>query len=283
MKKTMLWSALFTLICTQIHADVPPSSTQTPPPANSTTPSTLPAMPASQQQQQTQPITTDTQTNQPVTQPNQSTNPMATGAQPIQVNSEQSAPQVINCDYKISADIKTIDNSLILSWSEKAATQAFDFEPNSLDGQMQKLQSCFTEQGWTSFSTALEKSGNLDAIKSQKLTVSSILDGTAQITEATNNQWKVTLPLQVVYQNDKEKVTQLLNVYLTIGRKMTGDLGITQMIASPRTATPTNTNVNPSTSTTPTNSPPAQVNTPPTVYTNPGEQQNPTTNTAPNP
>jgi len=171
-------------------------------------------------------MTTDTQTNQPVTQPNQSTDPLTTGAQPIQVNSQQTAPQVINCDYKIGADVKTIDNSLILSWSEKAATQAFDFEPNALDGQMQKLQACFTEQGWTSFSTALEKSGNLDAIKSQKLTVSSILDGTAQITEATNNQWKVTLPLQVVYQNDKEKVTQLLNVYLTVGRKMTGDLGI---------------------------------------------------------
>jgi len=39
--------------------------------------------------------------------------------------------------------------------------------------------------------------------------------------------------LQVVYQNDKEKLTQKLNVDLLIGRKMSGDLGIMQMIAIP--------------------------------------------------
>ena len=102
---------------------------------------------------------------------------------------------------------------------------------------MQKLKTCFTDQGWTGFSSALEKSGNLEAIKTQKLTVSSQLDGQPQVTEAKENQWKITLPLQVVYQNDKEKVTQLLNVNLTVGRKVSGDLGIAQMIATPRTAT----------------------------------------------
>ena len=41
--------------------------------------------------------------------------------------------------------------------------------------------------------------------------------------------------LQVAYQNDKEKLTQLLTVDLLIGRKVNGDLGIMQMIATPRT------------------------------------------------
>ena len=61
------------------------------------------------------------------------------------------------------------------------------------------------------------------------------MNGAAQVTENKDNQWKITLPLQVVYQNDKEKVTQLLQVDLTVGRKPSGDLGITQMIATPRT------------------------------------------------
>nr|WP_241480505.1 DotI/IcmL family type IV secretion protein [Legionella norrlandica] len=120
---------------------------------------------------------------------------------------------------------------------QKATTQSFDFEPNTVDSQLQKLQACFTDQGWQSFNSALQKSGNLDAIKSQSLHVSSQIDGQPQITEALGNQWKITLPLQVVYQNDKEKVTQLLNVNLTVGRKITGDLGINQMIATPRTTT----------------------------------------------
>ena len=51
-----------------------------------------------------------------------------------------------------------------------------------------------------------------------------------------DNQWKASVPLQVVYQNDKEKLTQLLTVNLLIGRKISGDLGIMQMIATPQQA-----------------------------------------------
>ena len=154
----------------------------------------------------------------------------------MQANTQQTA-STINCDYKIPADTKSISPSLVLDWSEKATTQAFDFTPATLDAQMDKLKSCFTDQGWISFNTALQKSGNIEAIKNQKLTVSSQIDGQAQVVDAKENQWKITLPLQVVYQNEKEKVTQLLTVSLTVGRKVNGDLGITQMIAAPRTNT----------------------------------------------
>jgi len=152
-----------------------------------------------------------------------------TPTQPAQITTP-----VINCDYKIPAQIKKIDQSLVLQWSEKATTQAFDFNPDTIDSQMQKLQACFTEQGWAGFNTALQKSGNLEAIKSQKLNVSSQVEGQSSMMEAKDNKWKITIPLQVVYQNDKEKVTQLLSVDLTVTRKPNGDLGIIQMIASPR-------------------------------------------------
>jgi hypothetical protein len=191
---------------------------------------------------------------------------------------------VINCEYRIPAETKTIDQSLVITWSEKALTQAFDFDPNNLDTQLQKLQACFTEQGWTGFNTALQKSGNLEAIKSQKLTVSSHVDGQVIVTEAKDNQWKINLPLQVVYQNDKEKVTQLLSVDLTVGRKINGDLGITQMIAAPRgtvtqeksanTATSpmnpsTNSTPNQTTTTTPTPAPTTTAPSTPSTTTQP--------------
>ncbi|KTD60278.1 IcmL-like protein [Legionella santicrucis] len=205
MKNTILWGALITLIGTQVqvHADV-----------------TQPASPSAQA-------------------PNALASPQTTQTPPAQsipsINPAQSTPPpVINCDYKIPPETKKIDQSLVLTWSEKAVTQAFDFDPNNLDDQLQKLEPCFTEQGWTGFNTALQKSGNLEAIKSQKLTVSSQVMGQAIVTEAKENQWKLNLPLQVVYQNDKEKVTQLLSVDVTVGRKITGDLGIVQMIAAPR-------------------------------------------------
>jgi hypothetical protein len=251
MKKTMLWSALFTLICTQIQAEVTQLPTQSQTPGAASAPTTndktnqmpvviqqtaskTPAADGLQQNQaptQTQSIDQQPAQNVQNSQQNQPAQQTAT-VQP------QAAP-IINCDYKIPAETKTIEQSLVLSWSEKAANQAFDFNPATVDSQIQKLKSCFTDQGWIGFSSALEKSGNLEAIKTQKLTVSSQIDGQPQITEAKDNQWKITLPLQVVYQNDKEKVTQLLNVNLNIGRKTTGDLGIVQMIATPRTAVTT--------------------------------------------
>lgn len=125
---------------------------------------------------------------------------------------------------------------------------------------MQKLQPCFTEQGWTGFSAALQKSGNIEAIKSQKLNVTSQIDGQTLITDTKDNQWKITLPIAVVYQNDKEKVSQLLSVDLTVSRKTNGDLGITQMIAAPRGTVTTKKPEVPAAP--PTNTPPPTTNAP---------------------
>ncbi len=200
MKKTILWGALLTLMSTPVLADV------TQPVAPGTTPGAMvPSM-----------------------------SPPPTQALPSVQPAQPAANVVINCDYKIPSQTKVIDQSVILSWSQQAVIQAFTFNPDTLDAQMQQLQACFTEQGWSGFNNALQKSGNLDAIKSQKLNVSSQMEGSAFVTEAKDSQWKVTLPLTVIYQNDKEKVNQLLSVNLVVTRKPTGDLGITQMIATPR-------------------------------------------------
>lgn len=168
----------------------------------------------------------------------ESTQPQANTATPNTSVSPSTALKtttvVMNCDYKIPADTKKIDPSTVSSWSEKAVIQSFDLDHNTVDNQMQQLQACFTEQGWEGFTVALQKSGNMDAIKSQKLNVSSQIDGKIDVTESKENQWTVLLPVQVVYQNEKEKVTQLLSVNLTVGRKKTGELGIMQMVATPR-------------------------------------------------
>ncbi|MCL9682775.1 DotI/IcmL family type IV secretion protein [Legionella maioricensis] len=157
-------------------------------------------------------------------------------------------PGGINCNYKIPAENTKIDEELVLTWAKKATAQSFDFNSSSIDTQLQELQSCYTEKGWNEFKTALQKSGNIEAIKIQKLVVNSEVDGQPQLLETKDNQWKVTLPLHVAYQNDKDKLVQLLNVNLTIGRKITGELGIMQMIATPRVAPVTS-------DTTPTSSP----------------------------
>lgn len=255
MKKTMLWGAIFTLMSTQLHAEgASPNVTNQ---ASEIAPATQLQVNGAQVVAQNEgqdannmnqvanannqqvaandsaPAPQNTMATPPVPTPPTTAQPSVA---PAAVAPTPTAAPVINCDYKIPATTKTIEPSIITSWSEKATAQAFQFDPTTIDAQMQKLQNCFTDQGWVGFKNALQKSGNIDAIKTQKLKVTAQLDGQAQITETKDNQWKVSLPLQVLYQNDKEKVTQVLNVNLTVGRKINGDLGIMQLIAMPRVA-----------------------------------------------
>ena len=189
MKKTLLYTAMFTLLCSGVYADNIPT------PASATMPTTQPA-------------------------PKESSIP---------------AP-VIDCQYRIPAETASVEQSLLSTWAEKAVVQSFDFNPATLDEQLAKLKLCFTDQGWQSYNDALQKSGNINAIKTQHLSVSSQTDGKLKINPVKENQWKITVPIQVVYQNDKEKITQLLSVDLLVGRKVSGDLGIMQIIATPRVA-----------------------------------------------
>ncbi len=209
MNKTLLSTALLSLLCSTSHADTTPPST--------TTTSTV-----------------STTTSAPTTL----TTPAAT-APTTTVTTTTSAPTpqaVIDCKYRLPAETTTVEQSLILTWAKQAAVQSFDFDPATIDTELLTLKPCYTDQGWQGFNDALKKSGNIDAIKSQHLTVSSQVDGDVMINPVKDNQWKVSVPLQVVYQNDKEKLTQLLGVDLVIGRKISGDLGIMQMIATPRQA-----------------------------------------------
>ena len=107
-----------------------------------------------------------------------------------------------------------------------------------MDTQLEKLKPCFTDQGWQGFHDALDKSGNINAIKTQNVTVTSHIDGEVKINPVKENQWKVTLPMTILYQNDKEKLNQQLSVDLLIGRKTSGNLGIMQVIASPKDTAP---------------------------------------------
>ena len=140
----------------------------------------------------------------------------------------------LDCNYHIPANQAAVDSALITAWAEKAALQSFTFTPATIQSQMDMLKTCYTEQGWKGFTEALQKSGNIDSIKSQLLNVSGQADGVPNISTVKDGQWKVTLPIQVVYQNDKDKVTQHLLVGVVVGRKPNGDLGIMQLVATAR-------------------------------------------------
>ena len=145
--------------------------------------------------------------------------------------------QPIDCNYHISADTAKVDSSIVSQWAENAALRSFDFNDTNIDTRLGALKPCFTDQGWQSFNQALLQSGNIDAIKSQHLNVSAQRSGKIVIDANKENQWRITIPLQVVYQNDQQRLTQQLIVNLLVGRQISGDLGILQMIAAPQQTT----------------------------------------------
>lgn len=144
--------------------------------------------------------------------------------------------QPVDCNYKIPAETMKVEDALVMQWATKATQQSFNFEFDKIDNQMTSLKNCYTDQGWQGFNDALQKSGNLDAIRSQKLMVSSVLDGKATILDIKNNEWKINMPLHVTYQSSSDKSSMPLSISLVVGRKISGDLGIMQMIATPRQA-----------------------------------------------
>jgi hypothetical protein len=204
MSKLIYTPIMLALLSTQLCAD-PAAKPTTPPTENSSAVITAPAA------EKATTTTTTTTTTTPAAAPTAAT---------------------LDCNYHIPADQKNIDSTVITQWAEKAALQSFSFTPGSIDTQLETLKSCYTEQGWKGFSEALQKSGNVDSIKTQSLNVSSQTDGVANINAVKDDQWKVTLPVQVVYQNDKEKVTQHLAIGILVGRKPNGDLGIMQLVAT---------------------------------------------------
>lgn len=241
MKKTILFPLLLSLLATSAHSDIPlPASGDTEKNNNALT-STPPA-PSAQK-------------------------PASEQVQPIE---QAAAPIAIDCNFHIPASQKTIDTATITTWGEKAALQSFSFSSADMQNQLNALQHCYTEQGWKSFNEALQKSGNLDSIKSQLLNVSAQKDGEISTNSIKDNQWKITLPIQAVYQNDKEKITQKLNVSVLIGRKSNGDLGIMQMIATTRpAAAPTQPTPSENSATTTPGTPPAENQAPVTPKTTP--------------
>lgn len=257
MNKSMLLKAgLFSLVCLPVFGETTtavPSSATPPtdqsqaiqnqsPPSTELTPST-PVNPtaatAAAAAAAIEAAPTQEQPSTPAGTPAANSTNNATPPQPPISQTEAPTAPAFDCSYPIPPETTKVDTTIVLQWGQKAAQQTFTFDPSAIDSQLNVLKACYTEQGWQSFNNALQKSGNLDAIRKENLTVSSVIDGQATITSAKNNQWIVIVPIQVVYQNDKEKIAQSLTINLTISRKVSGDLGVTQIVAIPRQ---TNTN-----------------------------------------
>ncbi len=189
-------------------------------------------------------ITISSASDGPTSQPNQASKPNAQTPVTTPANSQQptssdastdqtTESQAINCEYKIDEKVDTVPVDLVKKWAIQAAKQSFTLSFVDVDQDLKTIEKCYTKEGWKGFNTALQRSGNLETIKKEKLAVSPSVNGEVSINKEKDNEWKVTLPMTITYQSDKNKINQELNVNILIGRQTTGNLGIMQLIAAP--------------------------------------------------
>lgn len=163
------------------------------------------------------------------------------------------APVAIDCNYKVTGAVEELPQKTLVEWANYAAAAAFDYDYENIDKKLSNLKPCFTKSGWQSFNKAMTKSGNIAAIKEQQLSVNSSIKGKTLMVDSTPKEWKITVPLTVNYVSKEQSMAQQLKVTLNVGVKLSGDLGINQVIATTDDAVTKKFTVKNRTSQTPTN------------------------------
>ena len=143
-------------------------------------------------------------------------------------------PAIIKADPFSDANVQ--------AWAKKAAIASFTYHFANVNTSIaDSAKRYYTADGWKSFISALEKSGNLSAVVKQKLSVTAIVTGEANITSQKSvkgqKTWTLEIPLQVSYQSSTDLAKQKLNAIIQITQTKAGvgtnQMGITQIIGKP--------------------------------------------------
>lgn len=122
----------------------------------------------------------------------------------------------------------------IRKWAAHASRISFAMHYNISDDELESKKVCFTNSGWSQYRQALHQSGNLNTIKQNQFQTNVMLNGLINVhADAINKTWTLHIPLEIVYQNDKTRIKQNLNVFMLIGLQTDGRLAIMQIVGKP--------------------------------------------------
>lgn len=127
-----------------------------------------------------------------------------------------------------------LNDLAVQKFAELAALKSFTYDFKGLPEQLLALESCYTQTGWHSFSLALQRAGNVDIAKKNKLYVHAERIGKVKTLDkqAETDTWRVLVPIKVTYNNDTQSLTQHLDVKLLVNID-NNKLGVEQITASP--------------------------------------------------
>lgn len=118
------------------------------------------------------------------------------------------------------APVLTEEERAVIQAAEQAALAAFRMDYQNHSQQMTRLSRLFTPEAWMAFQKAMADSKNLEAIQSEKMTVTPKLNGESKIlhqeTAASPKVWQIRVPVQVDYKGDRRSVQQNLLIDISL-------------------------------------------------------------------
>ena len=122
----------------------------------------------------------------------------------------------------VSLASPNLSHPALISWSSQAVTDVMTFGFHDFRRRLQESSRYFTRGGWTSFTEALNSSGLIDSVKSnrQVLTAVPISAPIIRSEGALNGryQWEIEIPLRVNVQYGQSSRVLSQTIRLTIVR-----------------------------------------------------------------
>lgn len=97
-------------------------------------------------------------------------------------------------------DTPSISNEAVINWAMAAFMDIKNFNFNNIDERFNSAYRYFTPEGWSSFVSALYKSGIIDAIKTNKQYVSAVPAGAPIMQSETDDPGHYSWVVQIPYQ-----------------------------------------------------------------------------------
>lgn len=138
-----------------------------------------------------------------------------------------------------------INNASILVWTNRAVAGAYTFNFESPYEQLDLAKNSFTPEAWDAFVAAIKRTGVLDTVIAQKLSVTATIRAAPLVHVSKNDRWtglptawSVEVPLVVSYVSLTERRTENMMAQATVVKRAPVDspdgsgLGLGSLVVS---------------------------------------------------
>lgn len=113
-----------------------------------------------------------------------------------------------------------LSTAAVLQWAQTAVVSAFTFDFANYRSQLQSVSQYFTTDGWQEFQNALQSSGNINTVTTNRMVVSAVATGAPVVTREgildNHYAWRITMPMLITYQSTRVSQQNVIASILVI-------------------------------------------------------------------